>query len=96
MFKQVNNVIPGRDISAQIRFINQSFEAIENWMNNLLKSHELTPERIVNRLKKYVDISNHKLHHVAAFLDTTTNYYAHTGVQTVANTLITQASKNKI
>jgi hypothetical protein len=32
-----------------------------------------------------------KLDYVAAFLDMTTNYYEHTGTQTVARSLVTRA-----
>jgi len=39
-----------------------------------------------------VDIADDKLDYVAAFLDMTTNYFEHTGTQSVARRLIERAA----
>jgi hypothetical protein len=38
-----------------------------------------------------VEIADDKLDYVAAFLDMSTNYYEHTGIQTLAHRLIERA-----
>jgi hypothetical protein len=57
-------------------------------MNNLVRSRGLTPESILRSMNQYINIADNKLDYVAAFLDMATNYYEHTGIQTVARRLI--------
>jgi hypothetical protein len=45
----------------------------------------------LQHLQGFVDIADDKLDYVGAFLDMSTNYYYHTGVQTVAKRLIDRA-----
>lgn len=91
-FKQINSVIPGQTSEGKLNFIKQSFSSVTGWMGNFVSSHNLTQSKVVNNLQSFVDISNDKLDYVAAFLDMSTNYYTHTGVQTVARRLIERAS----
>ncbi|GAC1496309.1 MAG: hypothetical protein NVS2B14_10240 [Chamaesiphon sp.] len=60
-------------------------------MTDFVSSHNLTPEKVVNNLQNFVEISKDKLDYLGAFLDMTTNYYTHTGVQTLARRLIERA-----
>jgi hypothetical protein len=68
--------------------VTSTFASAQGWMNNLVVSRGLTPQLVVGNLKKYIDITDDKLDYVAAFLDMSTNYYEHTGIQTVARRLI--------
>ena len=43
---------------------------------------------VTSRLASAINIADETLDYVGAFLDATTNYYAHTGTQTVARALI--------
>jgi hypothetical protein len=60
-------------------------------MSNFVTSKNLTPDRILNNLKGFVEFSDDKLDYVAAFLDMSTNYYEHTGIQTVTRRLVARA-----
>jgi hypothetical protein len=90
-FVAVNNFIPGNSPSEKVGFINQGFEAVEGWMNNLVAKTGVTPQSIVQGLGKFIQIADDNLDFVAAFLDQATNYYEHTGIQTVARKLILDA-----
>jgi len=87
-FGAVSQFIPGSDAKG---FINQSFDAIGDWMSNLAQSAGLNPQILSKHLGGFIEIADDKLDYLAAFLDTTTNYFEHTGIQTVARKLITQA-----
>jgi hypothetical protein len=91
-FDRVREDIPGEDTGGQLHFIQQSFAAVEGWMSSFVEEHDLTPEKVSNQLVKYVDIADDKLDYLGAFLDMTTNYYEHTGIQTVAQRLIRRAA----
>lgn len=91
VFSSVSGLIPGDD---KLGFIASSFGAVSVWMNNLVGSVGLTPQGIVDRLGGFIEFSDDKLDFVAAFLDQATNYYEHTGIQTVARRLILDAAED--
>ncbi|MFM6192487.1 hypothetical protein [Planktothrix sp.] len=90
-FKRIKDVVPGGNSEGKLNFIQQSFGSVTGWMGDFVSQHDLTPERVVKNLQGFVDITNDKLDYVAAFLDMTTNYYTHTGTQTLARRLIERA-----
>ncbi len=90
-FSQIQAEIPGSDTSSKQGFINQSWGAVADWMSSFVSSRGLTQESVVGNLKNYIDITDDRLDYVSAFLDVTTDYYQHTGVQTLARRLVERA-----
>ncbi len=86
-FNAVTNAIPG----ASEGFITETFAAMNGWMDNLTSSVGLTRATILKRLGPFIEIADDKLDYVAAFLDASTNYFEHTGIQTVARKVIERA-----
>ncbi|MEB3831515.1 hypothetical protein [Phormidium sp. CCY1219] len=91
MFERLSSMIPGSSTEGQLGFIGESFAATSGWMSNFVASRGLTPEKVAANLQKFIEISDDKLDYVAAFLDMSTNYYEHTGIQTLAHRLIERA-----
>ncbi len=90
-FKKINELIPGGNPADKLGFIQESFGSVQGWMAGFVSDRGLTPETVVKNLQGFVDISDDKLDYVAAFLDMTTNYYTHTGIQTLARRLVERA-----
>ena len=90
-FKQMSSLIPGGSPAGQLGFIGESFDSVSGWMSSFVSARGLTPETVANHLQQFVDISKDKLDYVGAFLDMTTNYYEHTGIQPLAHRLIDRA-----
>ena len=90
-FKQVKDLIPGDNTPSQLNFIGESFDSVKGWMANFVADRNLTPQTIFGKFQGFLDFSEDKLDYVAAFLDMTTNYYEHTGTQTLARRLIERA-----
>jgi hypothetical protein len=90
-FKGVKDLIPGGNTAGQLGFINQSFDSVKGWMSDFVSARGLTPELVMSNLQNFVEVSKDKLDYVGAFLDVSTNYYTHTGVQTLARRLIERA-----
>ena len=88
VFGVVSDLIPAEDKQS---FINESFDAVGDWMDNWTNSLGITRESLVNRFGNFIEIADDKLDYLAAFLDGSTNYFEHTGIQTVARHLINQA-----
>ncbi|MBE9126223.1 MULTISPECIES: hypothetical protein [unclassified Coleofasciculus] len=91
-FKQISSLIPGNSSQGKLNFIGESFDSVKGWMGGVVAAKGLTPEKVVSHLQGFVEIADDKLDYLAAFLDTTTNYYEHTGTQTVAHRLIERAA----
>ncbi|WP_414751918.1 Tudor-knot domain-containing protein [Anabaena sp. CCY 9910] len=91
VFLAVNTSLPGNNPSEKLGFINQGFNAVQGWMNNLVTKTGITPQSISSHLGNFIQIADDNLDFVAAFLDQTTNYFEHTGIQSVARRLILQA-----
>lgn len=77
----------------QLGFISNTFDAVGDWMHDLISSTGLSPESLFDRLGGVIEVADDKLDYVAAFLDASTNCYEHTGIQTVARHLIQRAAK---
>jgi hypothetical protein len=90
-FKQINDLIPGQTTAGKLDFIGRSFGSVRGWMVNFVDERNLTPEKVASPLKRFIDFSDDNLDYLAAFLDISTNYYEHTGVQTLARSLIERA-----
>ena len=53
----------------------------------------LTREKVIGTMKTVTDISDDKLDYVASFLDASTSFVSHTGIQSVARELTAQGAK---
>lgn len=72
-------------------FITESFNSVRGWTGKFVRGHKLTPDKVLGKIENVVEFSDSKLDYVAAFLDLTTNYYEHTGTQTLVRRLIERA-----
>jgi hypothetical protein len=90
-FKQIRELIPGGNADGQLSFIGQSFDSVKGWMGNFVTSHDLTPQKVSHSLQSFIEIADDRLDYLAAFLDMATDYYVHTGTQTLARRLVERA-----
>ncbi|MGB3639520.1 MAG: hypothetical protein WBA39_18375 [Rivularia sp. (in: cyanobacteria)] len=90
-FQQMNDEIPGSSSEGKLNFIGSSFDSVKGWMSDTVSSNDLTPHKVTSKLSSFVDFADDKLDYLAAFLDLSTNYYEHTGTQTLARRLIERA-----
>ncbi|HLE27187.1 MAG TPA: hypothetical protein VI793_03665 [Anaerolineales bacterium] len=93
MFQRISSLIPGASAGDKLGFIGNGFSAAQGWLNQFVAARGLNPQKVLGSMRKFIDIADDKLDYVGAFLDLTTNYYAHTGTQTVARSLIEEAVK---
>ncbi len=90
-FQRVRSLVPGGEPKGQFGFIQQSMGSVKDWMAGFTNQHALTPTKVLGGLKGFLDVADDRLDYVAAFLDLTTNYFEHTGTQSVARSLIERA-----
>lgn len=90
-FKKIQELVPGNNTEKKLGFIEASFNSTKDWMGSFVSSKGLTPQNVTQNLQKFIDVTDDKLDYFGAFLDMSTNYYEHTGVQTLARRLIERA-----
>jgi hypothetical protein len=90
-FQRIQSAIPGGSTAGQLGLIQQGVASAGEWMNSFTKQHNLDAQTIVSHLQQFMHISGDKMDFVAAFIDQTTDYYEHTGIQSVARSLIERA-----
>ncbi|MDM8531645.1 hypothetical protein QUF63_10775 [Anaerolineales bacterium HSG25] len=90
-FAKIQDDIPGDNIDSKLSYVNETFVGIKDWMDSFISSNEVTTQKIVNNMQSYIEVADDKLDYLGAFLDITTNYYTHTGTQTLARRLIERA-----
>lgn len=91
-FRGVNDLIPGGNSQDKKNFVLQSFDSVSGWMSGFVNSRGLTPQSVASHLSSFIDVAEDKLDYLGAFLDVSTNYYEHTGIQTLARRLIERAA----
>jgi hypothetical protein len=92
-YQSISSAIPGSTTAGKLGFMGESFASANGWMSNFVASRGLTPEKVVAHLQQVMNTTDSKLDYLAAFLDMSTNYYEHTGTQTVARNLILRAAE---
>lgn len=90
-FQIISGILPGGSSGEKLGFVKESFSTIQTWMKDFVAQNDLTPAKVTSSLRTFVDISDDKLDYLAAFLDMSTNYFEHTGIQTVAREVIEDA-----
>jgi hypothetical protein len=91
LYKGIRDFIPGETPREKFSVIQRNFDSTSGWMRDLVSNSGMSREKIIDSLSTFVDITDRKLDYLAAFLDMTTNYYEHTGTQTLARRLIERA-----
>lgn len=71
-YQRINDAIPGSNSASKLNFIGESFDSVRGWMSNLVTSRNLTPQKVVNNLQRFVEVSDDKLDYLGAFLDVST------------------------
>ncbi|MEZ4727584.1 MAG: hypothetical protein R3E79_10675 [Caldilineaceae bacterium] len=90
-YKQIQTAIPGKDTTGKLAFVLQSMDSVKGWMEGFVAKNNLTSEQVFTSLQNFIDINDNRLDYWSAFVDMTTNYYTHTGTQTLARRIIERA-----
>jgi hypothetical protein len=90
-FRTIKDTIPGSSTGGKLDFIGQSLDSVKGFMNGIVSANALTAQNVLGHLSGFLSFADDKLDYVAAFLDVSTNYYEHTGTQTLARRLIERA-----
>ena len=91
-YQRIQGMLPGGSSKESLGYMEKSLGAVQGWIQNFVASHSLTQNKVFQSVKGLSDKIEGKLDYAAAFLDMTTDYFEHTGTQTVARSLISRAA----
>jgi hypothetical protein len=81
----------GGDTRSHLSFVQDSFGEVRGWMSGLVDRTQMSRTKLADALSGVVEVSDTSLDYVAAFLDMSTNYFEHTGTQTLVRRLVERA-----
>lgn len=91
IFSAIQKDIPGGNTSSQLDFITETVSSVQGWLDQFVDKRNLDPQKVANGIQSFIEFSDGKLDYLGAFLDMTTNYYSHTGTQTLARRIAERA-----
>ncbi len=90
-YQRLKSLIPGSGTQEQLQFVQKSVTSLHGFVSQFVLEHNITQTRIFQSIEKLSEKLDGKLDYAAAFLDMTTDYFEHTGIQSIARSLITRA-----
>ena len=91
-FQRMSGLIPGGSDKSKLNFMQQGLESIGDWADGFVKKHDISQNRVLKSIDNLSDKIEGKLDYAAAFIDMTTDYFEHTGTQSVGKSLVTRAA----
>lgn len=91
VFQQLAGQLPGQSVDEKRAFVIDALDTTGDWVGRFLKEKQLTQEGVLKQLQGTLGVADSGLDVIAAAIDATTSYFAHTGTQTVARTLARHA-----
>ena len=91
-FQRLRGMIPGDAVRDQIGFMQKALDQLTSFVPSFISDNGISRDRVLESVKGVSDKFEGKLDYIAAIIDMTTDYFEHTGTQTVARQLITRAS----
>ena len=90
LFKTIASYLPG-DAKKQKDIVTSNLETSGDFLNDFVEKNGVSRDGLLGKIRGYIDVSESKLDYVSAMLDVSTNYYRHTGIQTVARQVVSRA-----
>jgi hypothetical protein len=91
LFQRVSEYLPGGGLDEKKALVATNVKAAEGYVNGFVSERGLTHDGVLSRVKEFIDVNEDRLDYASAVIDMSTNYFLHTGTQSVARRVITRA-----
>lgn len=89
-FARIAHLLPG-GIDEQKQLVEGTLDSARGGVEQFVADHGLSQESLLDRIREHIEVTDNRLDYVAAVLDMATNYFEHTGIQSVARRVISRA-----
>lgn len=90
-FGAIAERVPGSSVEEKRNFMARAMDTSGDWVERFVAEKGLTQQGALAQLERVLGVAGGGMDYVAAALDASTSYYAHTGLQTVGRTLARHA-----
>ena len=90
-FARMSGLIPGESNQQKLSFVQEGLTSIRGWANDFVAKNDITQNRVLKSVNGLSEKIEGKMDYAAAFIDMTTDYFEHTGIQSVGRSLIARA-----
>lgn len=90
-FAKIMAYLPGSGVAEKRDLLRNNLDAASSAISGFVEQKGIEREGALARIKDYLGVADDKLDYLAAGVDMATNYFEHTGVQTVARRVISRA-----
>lgn len=91
LFSKISAYLPGASLLDKKGFILSTITQLKATVTSFIATKGINQEAIAAKLKGFVEVSDARMDLVAAALDMSTNYFEHTGTQSIARQLVSRA-----
>ncbi len=91
LFQRIAGHLPGGGLFEKKQLVTDNVKSAEGFIGSFVSERGLTHEAVIGRVKEFLDVNEDRLDYASAILDMSTNYFLHTGTQSVARRVITRA-----
>jgi hypothetical protein len=89
-FARIAHFLPG-GLDEKKQLVEASLDSTRGHVEQFVADKGLTQDSLLDRIRQQVEVTDGRLDYVAAVLDMATNYFEHTGVQSVARRIVSRA-----
>ena len=90
-FAKIMAYLPGSGVAEKRDLLRNNLDAASSAISGFVEQKGIERVGALARIKDYLGVADDKLDYLAAGVDMATNYFEHTGVQTVARRVISRA-----
>jgi len=90
-FARMSGMIPGNTEEQKLGFVQEGLTSIKDWSSEFVAKNDISQNRVLKSLNRLSEKVEGKLDYAAAFVDMTTDYFEHTGTQSVGRSLVSRA-----
>jgi hypothetical protein len=90
-FGKIARYLPGSDFAEKQQMLTANLALSSAHITTFVAEKGIDQQDIFQRIKSYVEVGDNALDYVSAAIDLGTNYFQHTGIQSVSRRLISRA-----
>jgi hypothetical protein len=91
LFARVGQYLPGGGVAEKKNQVVTNVKAVEGYVKSFVSEKQMTHEGVLGKIKGFIDVNEERLDYLAGIIDLSTNYFLHTGTQSVARRAVTRA-----
>ncbi|MFO0678141.1 MAG: hypothetical protein U0169_16520 [Polyangiaceae bacterium] len=91
-FARIAALLPGNGLEEQRDLVVRNVEGASSALETFVANRGVSRESAIDAVRRGIDVADDRLDFVASAIDLTTNYFEHTGIQSVCRRVVSRAT----